>query len=87
MSPTLAPAGDTTDLEQRVALIACGQRPGKTRACENHRGKGKAFLAIASTGAADGLAAAICGTGRGPACHDCKAKAVEIIRTFNEEAW
>ncbi|MFG2795786.1 hypothetical protein [Streptomyces pseudovenezuelae] len=85
MSTTLTPVRDTSALEQRVALIACGQRPGKTQACATHRGKGAALLNIASTGAADALAAAICGTGKGPACHDCKDKAAEIISTYNEE--
>ncbi|MET9731985.1 hypothetical protein ABZZ79_15430 [Streptomyces sp. NPDC006458] len=52
---------DTSALEQRVALIACGARPGKTEACGDHQEKAAAFLTIASTGAADALAAAICG--------------------------
>jgi hypothetical protein len=86
MSPTLALVPDTTALEQRIALIACGVKPGKTQACDSHRGRGTSLLTIASTGAADALAAAICGTGRGPACHDCKGKAAEIIRVYNEGA-
>ncbi|WP_371605055.1 hypothetical protein OG345_42310 (plasmid) [Streptomyces sp. NBC_01220] len=88
MSTTLAPAADssTRDLEQRVELIACGTRAGKTRACDRHRGKGRGFVNIASTGAVDALAAAICGTGRSPACRDCKGKALEIMRVYNEGA-
>ncbi|MFF8399842.1 hypothetical protein [Streptomyces sp. NPDC016172] len=86
MSTTLALARDTSALEQRIALIACGQRPGKTQPCDSCRRKGAGLLTIASTGAADAVAAAICGTGRGPACHDCKDKAAEIVRVFNEEA-
>ncbi|MEU2909166.1 hypothetical protein ACFYM3_16160 [Streptomyces massasporeus] len=85
MSTTLTLVRDTSILEQRVALIACGQRPGKTQACVTHRSKGAALLNIASTGAADALAAAICGTGKGPACHDCKDKAAGIISAYNEE--
>lgn len=89
MSPTLAPettAPDTTALEQLIALIACGQREGKTKSCDRCRRKGVVLLNIASTGAADAVAAAICGTGKGPACHDCQVKAVEIIRVTNEGA-
>lgn len=86
MSPTLAPVRDTSALEQRIALIACGQRPGKTQPCDSCRRKGSGLLNIASTGAADAVAAAICGTGKGPACHDCKDKAAEIIRAYAGEA-
>ncbi|PNG22350.1 hypothetical protein [Streptomyces cahuitamycinicus] len=85
-TPTLALVPDTSGLEQRIALIACGVKAGKTQACDMHRGKGAAFLDIASTGAVDALAAAICGTGRGPACTRCEAKAQEIIRVYNEGA-
>ncbi|MET7573364.1 hypothetical protein ABZT04_33440 [Streptomyces sp. NPDC005492] len=86
MSTTLALVPDTNALQQRIALIACGAKPGKTEACDSHRGKGAALLTIAQTGAADALAAAICGTGKGPACHGCKDKAAEIIRVYNGEA-
>lgn len=88
MNTALTTAADsgTRDLEQHVELIACGPRAGKTRACDRHRGKGRGFVNIASTGAVDALAAAICGTGRGPACRDCKSKALEIVRVYNEGA-
>lgn len=88
MSTTLAAvantASDTTALEQHIALIACGEnaRPGKTRACDRHRHQARALLAIAAAGALDALTAAICGhKGR---CQLCSAKALEIIRVYNE---
>ncbi|WP_409473511.1 hypothetical protein [Streptomyces sp. HC307] len=77
-------ASTTADLDQRVALIACGTREDKTQACDSHRKKGAAFVDIASTGAVDALAAAICGSNQG--CRKCTGKAVEIIRVYNEEA-
>ncbi|MER6616310.1 hypothetical protein [Streptomyces xantholiticus] len=86
MSPTLAPVRDTSTLEQHIALIACGQRPGKTQPCDSCRRKGSGLLNIASTGAADAVAALICGTGKASSCHDCKVKAAEIIRLYNGEA-
>ncbi|MEE1764380.1 hypothetical protein [Streptomyces sp. SP18BB07] len=86
MSPTLALVRDTSALEQRIALIACGQRPGKTQPCDSCRRKGAGLLNVAATGAADAVAAAICGTGKGPACHGCKDKAAEIVRAYNEGA-
>ncbi|MEU1592812.1 hypothetical protein ABZ468_08100 [Streptomyces sp. NPDC005708] len=73
-------------IEARIALIACGIRPGKTQACDGCSKKGDALLAIASTGAADALAAAICGTGKGPACIRCETKARDIIHAYNGEA-
>ncbi|MCG8971788.1 hypothetical protein [Streptomyces sp. CL12-4] len=75
-------------LEQRLALIACGEntRPGKTRACDSCRKKGPGYLRIAATQAWDALAAAICGTGKAPACSDCKAKALRMIAIYNGEA-
>ncbi|MFE6639578.1 hypothetical protein ACFVFT_38310 [Streptomyces tendae] len=74
-------------LAERLALVACGEnsRPGKTRACDSCAKKGSTLLRITSTGAADALAAAICGTGRGPACSDCQSKAVRMIRIYNRE--
>jgi hypothetical protein len=86
MSTALALVRDPSALEQRLALIACGQRPGKTQPCDGCRRKGATLLTIASTGATDAVAAAICGSGRGPACHDCKGKAAEIVRVYNKEA-
>ncbi|MFB6629985.1 hypothetical protein ACFCWY_08825 [Streptomyces sp. NPDC056362] len=74
------------ELEQRIALIACGQRPGKTRACDSCSRKGSGLLNIASAGAADAVAAAICGTGRAPTCTDCGDKALEIVRVYADEA-
>ncbi|MGY4936150.1 hypothetical protein ACWD7T_34695 [Streptomyces sp. 900116325] len=86
MSPTVAVAPDTTALQLLISLIACGQRPGKTQPCDSCRRKGTGLLNIASTGAADAVAAAICGTGKAPACRDCKVKALEIVRVYNEGA-
>ncbi|MFF9901282.1 hypothetical protein [Streptomyces longispororuber] len=87
---TTPEAPSLLDLEQRLALVACGEnsRPGKTRACPPCRTKGNALLRIASTGAADALAAAICGTrDRGiTTCAPCVAKAVRMIRIYNGEA-
>jgi hypothetical protein len=74
-------------LEQRLALVACGEntRPGKVRACDSCRKKGTTLLRITSTGATDALAAAICGTGdpRRKTCDSCKAKAVRMVRIYN----
>jgi hypothetical protein len=81
-NPTAAAVDDTTALEERIALIACG----KTQACDGCLKKGDALLQIASTGAADALAATICGTGKGPACVRCDTKSREIIHAYNEEA-
>ncbi|NML55129.1 hypothetical protein HHL19_35625 [Streptomyces sp. R302] len=82
---SLAPDRSTHALEDRVALIACGERPGKTQACARCRRKGEMLLNIASTGATDALAAAICGTGKPPSCGDCAAKARQIVRVYGEE--
>ncbi|QFG13208.1 hypothetical protein SEA_GILGAMESH_16 [Streptomyces phage Gilgamesh] len=83
----VAEAPSLAALEERLALVACGEnsRPGKTRACDSCRKKGQTLLRITSTGAVDSLAAAICGTGRGPACHDCQGKAARMIRIYNGE--
>lgn len=88
MSPILAPAPETTGLDQRIEIIACGERPGKTQACPSHLGKGAALRAIAATGALDALAAAICGTksARYKSCDDCSTKARRIIGIYNEGA-
>ncbi|MET9776191.1 hypothetical protein ABZ023_18355 [Streptomyces sp. NPDC006367] len=83
----VAEAPSLAALEQRLALVACGEnsRPGKTRACDSCRKKGPTLLRITSTAAADALAAAICGTGRAPACDDCNKKAVRMIRIYHGE--
>ncbi|MEU9355041.1 hypothetical protein AB0D65_29605 [Streptomyces griseoloalbus] len=84
----VAEAPDLTALEERLALVACGEnsRPGKTRACDSCTKKGNTLLRITSTGAVDALTAAICGTGRAPACHECNAKAVRMVRIYHGEA-
>ncbi|MDI3102076.1 hypothetical protein QJ054_34125 [Streptomyces sp. AN-3] len=84
----VAEAPSLTALEERLALVACGEnsRPGKTRACDSCTRKGNTLLRITSTQAADALAAAICGTGRAPACQECNDKAVRMIRIYNGEA-
>ncbi|MFE1206282.1 hypothetical protein ACFW5V_31865 [Streptomyces sp. NPDC058762] len=84
----VAEAPNFTALEERLALVACGEnsRPGKTRACDSCAKKGPTLIRITSTGAVDALAAAICGTGRAPACGDCQGKAVRMIRIYNGEA-
>ncbi|MGA5127697.1 hypothetical protein ACPCAG_30900 [Streptomyces pseudogriseolus] len=83
--PNTTPAADDFDeLAQRMALVACGVREGKTRACDEHQRKGMAILRIASTGALDALALTICGAER--PCTTCTAKAAEIIRIYNEAA-
>ncbi|GHH22237.1 hypothetical protein [Streptomyces lanatus] len=90
MSSTLAAvantASDTTALEQRIALIACRENssPGKTQVCDRHRHQARVLLTIAAEGAVDALAAAICGH-KGK-CQPCSAKALEIIRVYNEGA-
>ncbi|MEV8344589.1 hypothetical protein [Streptomyces niveus] len=84
----VAEALSPPDLEQRLALVACGEntRPGKTRACDSCRKKGGTLLRITSTRAADALAAAICGTGSGvKTCDPCRQKAVRMIRIYNGE--
>lgn len=86
MSTTLAPELDFAVLQEQIALVACGERPGKTQSCDSCRRKGPALLNIASTGAADAVAAAICGTGNRPGCYDCRDKSVKIVRLYNGEA-
>lgn len=85
----VAEAPSLLALEQRLALIACGENswPGKTQGCDSCRKKGSTLLRIASTGAADALAAAICGTGdrRVKTCEPCREKAVRMIRVYNGE--
>ncbi|MER7952066.1 hypothetical protein ABTY59_32210 [Streptomyces sp. NPDC096079] len=85
MSTTLAPERDLTALQDRIALIACGERPGKTKSCDGCSRKSAALLNIASTGAADAVAAAICGTGNRAGCYDCTDKSVKIVRLYNGE--
>ncbi|MFE3139669.1 hypothetical protein [Streptomyces scopuliridis] len=75
MSTTNEPSAN---LLNEVALIACGRREGKTRSCRSCARKAPALLNIASTGALDALAAAICG-GHSRACRDCHTKAEAII--------
>jgi hypothetical protein len=65
-------------LLQEIALIACGREEDKTRSCDACALKAPGLLRIASTGALDALAAAICGVHRG-ACRDCHGKAETII--------
>ncbi|MFI1012619.1 hypothetical protein [Streptomyces sp. NPDC020965] len=76
MSTTTEPSAT---LLEEVALIACGRREGKTRPCRSCAGKAPDLWTIASSGARDAVAEAICG-GHGGACQDCRAKA-EIIST------
>lgn len=89
MTATAAEALSLSELEPRLALIACGEntRPGKTRACDSCSKKGGTLLRITSTGAADALAAAICSTGdpRKKTCDPCKEKAFKMIRVYNGE--
>ncbi|MFD9190373.1 hypothetical protein ACFWCA_19345 [Streptomyces phaeochromogenes] len=89
MTATVAEAPGLPQLEQHLALIACGEntRSGKTRACDSCRARSQTLLRITSTGAADALAATICGTGdrRGKTCDPCKQKAVRMIRIYNGE--
>ncbi|MFE2181384.1 hypothetical protein [Streptomyces sp. NPDC059455] len=70
-------------IEQQLALIACGSRPGKTKACDCCQKKCRVLLDAASLGAVDLLAAVICGSEHN-ACGTCKEKAAEIIRVYNE---
>ncbi|GHA43621.1 hypothetical protein GCM10010329_78160 [Streptomyces spiroverticillatus] len=65
-------------LLQQIALIACGQRENKTHSCAACASKAPALLRIASTGALNALAAAICGAHHS-ACQDCRHKARTII--------
>ncbi|MFJ4880164.1 hypothetical protein ACIP93_33820 [Streptomyces sp. NPDC088745] len=86
MSPTATITPGASALEQHLALVACGQRPGKTQACDSCRRKGSGLVNMASTGAADAVAATICGIAKTSSCHDCKVKAAEVIRVYNEQA-
>ncbi|MFF7169698.1 hypothetical protein [Streptomyces pseudovenezuelae] len=93
MSTTLAVVPDTTpaadefaELEQRMSLVACGTHEGKTQACDSHQRKGPVLLRIASTGAVDALAMAICASEHPRSCTACVEKATEIIRIYNEGA-
>ncbi|RZU28292.1 hypothetical protein EV284_6458 [Streptomyces sp. BK022] len=86
---TVAPPSTSAELEQRLALIACGENswPGKTRACDDHLKKSSTWLRITSTGAVDALAAAICGSGHrhNRSCQPCTEKAVRCVSVYN--AW
>ncbi|MFG2408793.1 hypothetical protein ACGFR8_31505 [Streptomyces brevispora] len=87
MSSTHAPStvlAAAAELENAVALIACGTRLGKTRPCERHVNKGPGLVRIASTGAMDALAAAICGSERCRSCDACVTKARQIIDVYAE---
>ncbi|MFG2141878.1 hypothetical protein [Streptomyces sp. NPDC048650] len=75
MSTTIA---ESVKLLDKVALIACGRRAGKTASCAACARKAPALLNIAATGALDALAAAICGS-HSSACQDCHTKAETII--------
>ncbi|MEU5748197.1 hypothetical protein ABZ804_21995 [Streptomyces sp. NPDC047726] len=79
---------DRDELIALIALIACGvaSYPGKTQACDVHRKKGEALLAIASRGAVDALAATICGAEKRGACVACEQKAVRILDAYNKGA-
>ncbi|GGW94956.1 hypothetical protein [Streptomyces noursei] len=72
------PARPCAELLREVALIACGRREGKTRSCRSCARKAPGLLNIATTGALDTLAAAICGN-LSSACQDCRSKAAVII--------
>lgn len=82
MTTAVAVTPETAALEQEIALIACGTRPGKTKACDRHQKKGPVLVEIASRGDAVPLAAAICGSEARRACLPCVEKAVEIIRVY-----
>ncbi|MFE7072594.1 hypothetical protein ACFU96_21185 [Streptomyces sp. NPDC057620] len=82
MNTTAAEALDSVALEQTIALIACGTRPGQTQPCDRHRHQGRSLMDIASHGTVDALTAAIC-SHRGQ-CQPCTAKAAEIIRVYNQ---
>ncbi|MFB7403339.1 hypothetical protein ACFCZR_24500 [Streptomyces rubiginosohelvolus] len=71
------------ELGSRLALIACGAREGKTRACDRHVEQGPTLVRIASTGALDALAAAICGSARTGACTGCAGKAEQILAAYD----
>ncbi|WP_031102370.1 hypothetical protein [Streptomyces sp. NRRL S-146] len=71
------PTTPSAELLREVALIACGRREGKTRSCRSCARKAPGLLSIATTGALDALAAAICGS-LSSACQDCRSKAETI---------
>ncbi|CAM5236898.1 hypothetical protein [Streptomyces griseomycini] len=84
---TAVEAPDTADLEQLIALIACGRtRPGKTKACDRCAKRGRALLEFAALGTIDALAAAICRSEVRRSCAPCVEKALEIISVYNEGA-
>lgn len=91
MSTTLTPSVPPStvpevpvELATALAVIACGAREGKTRACDRHAKQAPALVRIAATGALDALSAAICGSDRLGACPPCRDKAEQIISSYRE---
>ncbi|WP_399553985.1 hypothetical protein [Streptomyces anulatus] len=86
------PAAPDTELSEApggklgaaLALIACGAREGKTRACDRHAKMGITLIRIAASGALDALAATICGSDRNGTCSACKSKAERILAAHDE---
>lgn len=81
---TAVDSPDTTGLEQLIALVACGRRPGKTKACDRCEKRGRALLVCASQGTVDALAATICRSDTRRACASCVEKALEVMSAYHE---
>ncbi|MCD9904585.1 hypothetical protein LUR56_39925 [Streptomyces sp. MT29] len=87
LTPSVPPSTEpevTTELATALAVIACGAREGKTRACDRHTKQAATLVRIAATGALDALSAAICGSDRLGACASCTDKAEQIISAYQE---
>ncbi|OEJ21075.1 hypothetical protein [Streptomyces subrutilus] len=84
MSTVIFPSNKTAERKARIALIACGERPGKTAPCDSCVKKGDVLHRIACSGALDALAAAVCHSLRGGACSECTTKAERILAVCAE---
>ncbi|MEU6756026.1 hypothetical protein [Streptomyces sp. NPDC046685] len=84
MSTIIFPSRKIAERKARIALIACGDRPGKTAPCDSCAKKGDVLHRIACSGSLDALASAVCHSLRGGACSDCTSKAEQILAVCNE---
>ena len=79
-----AAVGGEAGLAARVALIACGQRPGKTSSCEGCARKAVRLLQTARSDELEPrllvlLSTTLCGSTPHEFCGDCREKAAEIL--------
>ncbi|MFG2986210.1 hypothetical protein ACGFYQ_34000 [Streptomyces sp. NPDC048258] len=86
MTTIVFPLSRRPDKAARIALIACGDRPGKTSACESCSEKAEGLLRIACTEALEAVAAAVCSELHNGACAECTTKATRILAVAGEPA-